>query len=369
MRRRVLWLAVAALVAGTTAALLPPGPGCRAAEAATPAPLAVGAQYHGLWSGWTDAERAGVLDRLAAAGVTWVRMDVGWSAMEEEGSGRTSAWYLDRTSRWVDAARARGLRVLVTLWSTPEWANGGRGVEVPPTDPAEYARVAGELARRFRGRVAAWEVWNEPNSDDFFAGDAATYVGLLRRAHPAIKAADPAATVVLGGPSYNDTAWLAAAYAAGAEGSFDVMATHPYLGRADAPPETPDDGTVRTLAHVAAVRELMVANGDAARPIWFTELGWSSHANDASTPAWARGVTPERQADYLVRTLELVAARHPYVTHVFWYAARDRTDAGTHENNFGLLTCALDEKPAYRALRDHLRGVDEAAPADAKGGR
>jgi hypothetical protein len=203
--------------------------------------------------------------------------------------------------------------------------------------------------------VAAWEVWNEANQDHFWAGArAADYVALLRVAHPAIKNADPAATVVLAGPSYNDTGWLAEAYAAGAGGRFDVLATHPYLGPADAPPETPDDGNIWTLTHVAAVRELMEDWGDGDLPIWFTEVGWSSHSNDASTPPWQRGVTAARQGDYLVRTLELVRQRFSYVSHVFWYTARDRSDSDIHDNNYGLLTAGLTEKPAYWSLRAHL---------------
>ena len=39
------------------------------------------------------------------------------------------------------------------------------------------------------------------------------------------------------------------------------------------------------------------------------------------------------------------------MSHVFWYAARDRVDSDDHTNGYGLLTYDLQEKPAYRALR------------------
>jgi polysaccharide biosynthesis protein PslG len=315
---------------------------------------AVGVQYHGLWSDWSDADREGVLDRMSAAGVGWLRLDVGWEALEERGPGRRSDWYVERLDRAVEGARARRMQVLVTLWTTPGWANGDRGRTVPPDDPGQYARVATWLADRYRGRVAAWEVWNEPNSSDFFTGDAAAYVRLLKAAAPGFHAGDPDARVVLGGPSYNDTDWLEQVYAAGAAGSFDVLATHPYLGPSDAPPETPDDGSPWTLLHVTRVQQLMRDNGDGDLPIWFTEFGWSTHGNTDATQPWQRGVSPSTQGEYLVRTLDLLRSRFPQVSHVFWYAARDRVDSDVHTNGYGLLTYDLEPKPAYRALRAYL---------------
>ncbi|MBA3303983.1 MAG: cellulase family glycosylhydrolase [Acidimicrobiia bacterium] len=315
---------------------------------------AVGVQYHGLWSDWSDTDRTVVLDRMGAAGVGWLRIDVGWEALEERGPGQPSEWYLSRLDETLEAARTRRMQVLVTLWATPAWANGGQSRAVPPSDPNQYARVAGWLASRYRDRVSAWEIWNEPNSSDFFAGDAATYVRLLRPAHAAIDAADPDTKVVLGGPSYNDTEWLEQVYRAGARESFDVMATHPYLGPSDMPPETPDDGSPWTLLHVARVQALMAAHGDGSKPIWFTEFGWSTHANGSDTKPWQRGVSPTVQADYLVRTLELLRRQLPQVSHVFWYTARDRDDSDVHTNGYGLLTVDLRAKPAYEALRNYV---------------
>lgn len=312
----------------------------------------VGVQVHGAWTDWSPEELSTTLDRLADARVAWIRVDVGWLTLEERGPGRLSDWYVARVDRVVDAARARGLEVLVTLWGTPAWANGGRDRNVPPHDPREYGRIAGWAASHFRGRVAAWEVWNEPNDERFFAGrDAREYVALLRAAHAAVRAGDPGARVVLAGPSYNDTGWLEAVYRAGGRGAFDVLATHPYLAPADAPPERPDTGTIWTLEHVSQVRSLMIRWGDGALPIWFTEFGWSSHDNPPDIEPWRRGVSPQAQAAYLVRTIELVRRRHPYVTSIFWYTARDQDSGDPHLDGYGLLTRDLQPKPVYDALR------------------
>ena len=67
----------------------------------------------------------------------------------------------------------------------------------------------------------------------------------------------------------------------------------------------------------------MEENGDGDKPIWFTELGWSSHPNTGGEAPWELGVTKQQQADYLVRAAEMIACRFPYVEQIFWYAERN----------------------------------------------
>jgi hypothetical protein len=277
--------------------------------------------------------------------VNWVRIDLSWARFQAPGAGQFNDAYVHHVDQLVDIARARGLNVLAILWSTPSWANASSGTNSPPADPADYANAARWAASHFRGRIAAWEVWNEPNLSTFWTGTPAQYVRLLQAAYPAFKAGDPDATVVFGGLSLNDDAWLAQAYAAGAHGFFDVMATHPYQGARDAAPEYPDDGHKYWLTHVTAIRQLMVQNGDAGKNIWFTEFGWS---------AYSGGVGLEQQGDYFVRAIKFVRQNYPYVTHMFWYDDRNTASGNAWEDNLGLLNRDLSEKPAYAALKTFM---------------
>jgi polysaccharide biosynthesis protein PslG len=312
-----------------------------------------GAQFHAGWSDYNNRQRIEVLDKLAAAGSNWVRIDVGWASLQPR-RNKMADWYIDRLDRVVNAARQRGLQVLATLWWTPGWANGGKSRAVPPKKNADFARIASWAADHFRGRVSAWEVWNEPNHPSFFSGSPKRFAKLLKAAYPAIKTADPSALVVSGGPAYNDVDWLRGVYAGGGGDHFDILATHPYMAPADLPPQTPNNGTKWTLRHVESVRDLMEKQGDSVKPIWFTEFGWSSHKDGRRAEPWEKGVSEKEQAKYLVQTLKLVEKRYPYVTNLFWYKERDGASGDIHLDNYGLLERDLDPKPAYRALDDHM---------------
>jgi hypothetical protein len=312
-------------------------------------------QFHGTWADYTDAERGRVLDQLVAAGADSVRIDVSWAMLQPDRPDRFSAWGVAFVDKVIGMAADRGLAPLVTLWLSPDWANGGLGERALPADPVDFGRVALWAAARWEGEVAAWEVWNEPNDENFLRGaDPDEYVRLLQAAYCGFKTGAPGTPVVFGGTSYVDTAWVSRAYDAGAAGWFDVMGTHPYMGMADAPPETPDDATGRTLAHVRVLHDLMTAHGDGDKPIWITEIGWSTHKNRSDTPNYARGMPASVQADYLVRALETVEDEHPYVDRLYWYTERDKATGDPHQDNFGLLTRDLRPKPAYDALAEYL---------------
>lgn len=352
------------IVAMTTVLFMGATPATQAqTTTATPRPAA-GVNFHATWSDYNNTQRLAVLDKLAAAGVEWVRVDIGWSSFEYNCKGCLEQWYINRVDFIVDEARARGIKVLAMLHRTPSWANGGGAVNVPPNNPQDYADFARWAAEHYRGRIDAWEVWNEPNLKHFWNGSVAQYTALLKAAYPAIKAGDPGAKVVFGGVAYHDLAYLEAAYQQGAQGSFDVMATHPYMGFADLPPESPDpSGNPKyAIVGVPAVKSLMDTWGDGGKEIWFTEFGWSAHANWTGVPNWDRGVTEQQQADYLPRTFELLKS-YPYVTNAFWYVERNEETGDVHLDNYGLLRRDLSEKPVYGAMRDYLKaGVVPAGP-------
>ena len=343
VRAATTLVAVGALVAGSAVAA---GPASANVNGIGPD---IGVQFHGMWTSYTDAQRNGVLSALEDAGVTTVRLDVSWAMFQPINGSSYDPWGTAFVDHVIALCNDHGITPLITLWLTPGWANHYAGTHVLPTDVGDYARVARWAAARYTNKVAGWEVWNEENSPAFLAGaDPGDYTELLRAAYPAFHAGYPGTTVVFGGLEYNDTDWISRAYAAGAHGYFDVMATHPYMGMANLPPATPDDGTKWTIMHAIAVHNLMATHGDAGKPLWFTEFGWSTHTNTADTPNWDLGVTEAVQAAYFTQTIALVRSVMPWVGKVYWYA--DPNADTPQKANYDVLRLDLSPKPILYAI-------------------
>jgi polysaccharide biosynthesis protein PslG len=317
----------------------------RRAAAATG--LRSGVQVFGMWRDW-DTHDA-LLDKVAASGTTWIRLDVAWCSLEEAGNGVISAWYQTRLDTMIAAARSRGLQVLMTVFCTPSWA-GPNGLRLP-TNTAQFTQVTSYLARRYIGQVGAYEIWNEPDCQDVGCpnGDPTAYVTVLKAGYLGIKTGNPAAVVVSGGISGINLGWLRQMYAAGAHGYFDVLGVHPYIDPANGAPSTPSAAGYTNpyrIPNVVAAHALMTSYGDGAKPIWFTEFGWTT----GRTAGPSDGVTPTTQASYLTAAYKLVATNYPYVGRMFWYTLRDRDDSTPYEDGFGLLTVAGATKPSYAAF-------------------
>jgi polysaccharide biosynthesis protein PslG len=313
-----------------------------------------GAVYHGMWDmSWSD--RAELLDKLASIGVRWVRIGMQWSLVQPNppssaNGGWSVKWGLPKADRVIDQAVERGLQVSVTFLRTPDWANGGGGPEALPADPSTYARAIERLADRYQGRVDSWEIYNETNNENHLQASVADYVRLLCAAYPAVHRGDPSAKVVFGGTSGNDYEYIDAAYQNGAKGCFDVMATHPYNSNISPLPAAQSDHRW-WFRNIEFVRDVMLQYGDAATPVWFTELGWSTHPNTSAMESYERGVTQSQQAKYALQALRITERDYPYVDRLAWYAARDETNSTLENNNFGLFTLDLQPKPVALALR------------------
>jgi hypothetical protein len=105
----------------------------------------------------------------------------------------------------------------------------------------------------------------------------------------------------------------------------------------------------------------MVDNGDGDKPIWFTEFGWSNHANHSDLGNWEQGVTSDQQADYFVRAVKYVRNNFPYVKKMFWYNERNQEAGKIQLDNYGLLKRDLSPKPVYTRIKSFLTS-DEPAP-------
>jgi hypothetical protein len=312
-----------------------------------------------------DMDRS--ISMMKDEGVKWIRANINWSSLEPNTKGTLDSWWLGEIDYVVAQAHAAGIEILMPIADgVPFWASGdpkksGSNWDkyYRPTNFQDYADFAKKIVARYSAKgVHAYEVWNEPNYSRFWpSGPSATdYVNMLKVAYPAIKAADPSATVVTGGVSRNDFGFVSAIYAAGGKGYFDAVGVHPYTNTVDPTSCWTDSNgknSIDAFCGIESVHNVMVANGDSAKTIWLTEFGWST-ASGASN-----GVSESTQASYLTKAFNKLDS-YPYVAHAFWYSFRNNYWSNNNQSdveaNYGVTRVDFSTKPSYAALKTAMGG-------------
>lgn len=311
-----------------------------------------------------------VMNAVTGAGFGWVKQQVRWADVQPNPGSSYNWGSLDQV---VSAANASGVHVLFSVVQAPGWA-AVSGTNYPK-NPSDFASFMSAMASRYKGRVAAYEVWNEEN----FAREVGpgninpgNYVELLKAAYPAIKAADPNAIVVSGAPTptgvndpniaERDLTYLQQMYAyqnGEVKNYFDVLGAHnePY---ANPPDQNVGNHTNPSYSgdpsfffrQVEDYRNLMVANGDGGKQIWETEIGYDANPlAPAGYSGWT--VSEQQQATYLVQLFQYARAHYPWLGAIFvwnlnFQAAVPQTD---EKWGFAVLRADYTPRPAYSALQ------------------
>ncbi len=269
-------------------------------------------------------------------------------------------WDWEYTDWLVRAADYYGLEIVARLDKPPPWAvDDSTALSAPPRRTEDYAEFARRVAERYRGRISAYILWNEPNLAIEWGNrkpDAVQYAALLRAGAQAVRAADPDARVIAAAPAptnensdraQDDRQFLRELYAAGAADSFDALAAHPYaFGLPPDAPAAANDGL--NLKRISSLREIMQENGDSAKPIWITEFGYPTE----QPPGYAdRVVNEEQQAQYLAEAYNQARDELPYVERfTVWNLVRD-LPADDEQFGYTLLRADGSTKPGYHAVQ------------------
>ena len=343
----------------------------RASAAVAPAPPGfVGlVSDDAFWGTDADPSRQRTMAAIAATGARVLRQPFYWSVIEPQ------PMYYDYTiyDAYVAAAANANLSVLPILFDPPAFrsarpASGARRGTYPPASYSDFAFFATALVRRYGPAgefwrrhpelpqlpIRSWQVWNEPNVPAYWPSgpNPAEYAAMLRTVGASIKAVDPGATIITAGlnesePGMKDVPFLQGMYRAGAKGSFDVLALHPYAPASDL-----------VVAEIRrAVREVR-RNGDTARTM-VSELGWAT----GSRSRRALVVSEAGQSSLIRRTItQLARFRNSLrLDGVFYFNWRDVAPAPGSRDRWGLHTGLLHRdgspKPALQALTDVTRAI------------
>jgi len=317
------------------------------AELRPDSPFGMGAylyRYPNSPEGFAEMDRAAEAARRA--GVKWSREEFQWHRIEPV-RGRFEWEFFDRL---VATAKRQGIQVyaIVAYWS--HWTR-----PYTPEGIDDYVRYLEALVRRYRDDIRHWEIWNEPNIF-FWQGPKDLYADLLKKSYAAVKAIDPDAQVLGLSTAGIDFDYIRRMLEL--EAPFDILTIHPYRRVLD------DQAFLSDLRRVA---DLVKPLGGPGRPVWLTELGWSTY-QPHNTQAQDFAPTALRtQAELLVRCylLAMGSGIHP---RTFWYNFRnDGEDPFYFEHQMGILYRDFQPKPAYRAfavMTSLLEGLTEIEPLD-----
>jgi O-antigen ligase len=276
---------------------------------------------------------------IQAAGFGWVRQEFIWDQIEPGAKGNhyDTKNQVDAWAKWdriVNAAQQYHVQLIVRLDYAPTWATTGNPDSgkcptlcPPPNNPQDFADFASAVAKRYAGKIAAYQIWNEPNLQHEWAGQPISpvaYTALLKAGYTAIKAVDPAALVLSAalapnrGDSPNnmaDPAFLRGMYAAGARPYFDVLAANAYglnsaaynrrlgIHSSDFPRAVLPHSDTFTFDRPLLLHQIMVANGDGNKAVWISEFGWMS------LPAgWRGNPSPWSDVSASARVQDTIAA-------------------------------------------------------------
>jgi polysaccharide biosynthesis protein PslG len=275
------------------------------------------------------APQPGELELLRAAGFRWVRIDFKWDVTEFE-KGR---YDFSPYERWLSALDAVGIQALFILDYGNPLYDGGAPPRSAQTREA-FTRWAVAAAKKFRGRGVIWELYNEPNHDQFWPPrpDAEEYSTLALAVGAAFMTQVP--NEVLIGPALSeiDLNFLETCFKRGVLKYWSAVSVHPYK-RGD--PET-------VVSDYAALRRLIDKYAPSRQiPIVSSEWGYST--------AWP-GITEAKQSELLVRSWLINLSQGVRLS--IWYDWRDDgLDKREAEHNFGILFHRYQPKLAYLAVR------------------
>lgn len=224
-----------------------------------------GIMSHPLWSkDPQDLEME--VKRTKEAGMKYYRTDFNFSGI----AGKKGEYDFSRHDGIVDKLTAAGIEVLPVLQGY-DWEVAGKRPDAVPLyrHPEEWRSYVRAVAEHYRGKVRAYEIWNEQDGGFWKPSpNAAQYVPLLKIAYEEIKKTDPEAIVIVGGLCGWNVDYMRDIYHHGGKGFFDAVAVHPYGWGPDVNPGA--------AAQFDAFKKLLAGSGDAKKKLWLTEFGTST---------------------------------------------------------------------------------------------
>lgn len=315
---------------------LTPGPTPSPTPAPRP-PLEVGVNIH--------LNRSPQVKLMADLGAKWVRIDMDWCLMEPT-DGQWDFSVFDDTIR---IAKESGLNIFATLSCTPPWISSNGEHNGLPTDVNKWKLFVQTAVSRYKDKVSAFGIWNEPNLQQFWTGSLDQYFDVVfRPACEIIRNTDK--NITLAGPElshlYNSAisapTFFNAFKAKGLDNCLDVITHHIYSDMSDFN-EKFFGYYFAGVLYKLGLKQWLENAGLWGKPVWITEFGY-----DVKTG------TEAGQAQTLSDELKLMNTIS-WINKAFIFEMIDdpRPEA---PYQMGLLRADNTQRPAYSEIKKTISG-------------
>lgn len=323
------------------------------------------------WFYFNDRDRVeATIEYLRDLGVTNLRTGISWIEFLMEGGDEWYDWM-------VDKLHAAGIDLMVMVCYTPDHLSETGEYTGAPKRLEDYADFVEMLAKRYRGKIREFQLWNEPNNRHYWNqhNDRGwdKFAAMVKLAAPRVRA--NGASPILGGPRTGnkwffyrnwwqpDANWFGAMHYHGVYDVVDALTFQVFPGMwvsgdPDEPTNPdyswgePDEAWLGWDRKVAPY-ELLAAG----LPVINSETGVSAFDWNEQAPG-----NHDEQAKWIVRA----ALESPVRT--YWYSLLDipkgRAMIGGKDGQdprnpyFGIVDADGNKKPAYFALKKALGGEE-----------
>ena len=282
-------------------------------------------------------------------GVSHLRVSFSWSNYE---IARGEFVNLDWLHKFVDLADAYDITLMPYLCYAPMWAARHGCWCDPPEDYDYWYEYVYRMVSEFKDQIYYWEIWNEEDLDMWFTGTVDDYVKLLEVGAKAVRDANPEATVIMGGLTWPNDAWVEEVLHQLGPDALDVLPIHSYA-------ESWSASSVESYINwwgsdFDLIASILEEKGK-RQPIWLNEIGYPT----------IRDKTELDQARFIRRAVVTLMATKQ-ISLISWYEIKDlRQD--THlgvigdSNNYHLGITYWDrtKKLGFHTLQDLVKELND----------
>jgi polysaccharide biosynthesis protein PslG len=239
--------------------------------------------------------------------VQWVRNDFNWEKVEPI-KGKWDFTYYDQM---VEGIRKNDKRILGILDYDAPWLHSkGKSLrKITRENIPHFLKYVENTVRRYKGKVDAWEIWNEPNNPSFWKLKDEDFFELVKQTSALIKSIDPNIFLVSGSLWLSPYDYLEKMFKSGAFEKADALSYHPYSASSQFLPYR--------IKKMKSIMDRYNFKGE----VWITEFGFPTHGVYPT-----RKLEPKDYSNEVIKSLTYFAASK--ITKIFWYTLFDAINPG-----------------------------------------